>query len=101
MIVKDSPAVSWEGRLLALAGEAPDLPGPELERRAARLVDMARPGADQALADVVEAVQVLRDMGGCPANADLYSDHPAGAEGEWGRHLADALHRLNPNGGQS
>lgn len=92
--------VTREGQLLALAGQAPDLPGPEFERRAALLVDMDQPGADTALADVVEAVQILRDMDGCDANADQYSDHPGGAEGEWGRHLADALRRLNPNGGR-
>lgn len=88
-----------EGQLLALAGQARDLNGPEFERRASLLVDMARPGADAALADVVEAVQILDDMQGCDANADLYSDHPAGAAGEWDRHLADALRRLNPEGG--
>lgn len=92
---------TWEDQLLALAGQAPDLPGPEFARRAGLLVDMARPGADAALADVVEAVQILDDMQGCDANADRYSDHPGGAEGEWDRHLADALRRLGPNGGQS
>lgn len=99
MIVKDSPQVGWQGQLLALADQAPDLNGPEFERRAALLVDMAQPGADTALADVVEAVQILRDMDGCDANADRYSDHPDGAAGEWDRHLADALRRLGPKVG--
>lgn len=91
--------VTWEDQLLALAGQARDLHGPEMERRASLLVNLHRPGADVALTDLVEAVQILDDMKGCGANADLYSDHPAGAAGEWDRHLADALRRLNPHGG--
>lgn len=102
MIVNSSPRADVEDALLALADQADGLHGPELKRRVGILADLTAPGAGQALADLVEAVGVLADMGGCPPNADLHSDEPAGAVAEWERHRDDALHRLlNPTGGQS
>lgn len=91
-------AVTWEDRLVALAVEAPDLPGPELARRAGQLVDMTRPGADRAFGDLVEAVQILRDLDGFPLCADQVSDEPQLAGAEWESHRDDALRRLSPAG---
>ncbi len=102
MIVKDSPETARRDALVALAVEAPDLHGLELTRRAGRLADLAAPGADAALADLVEAVQILRDVDGCAPNADLYSDEPGSADvvtREWESHRDDALRRLASAGG--
>ncbi len=102
MIVKDSPVGARRDALVALAVEAPDLHGPELARRAGAWADLTAPGADVALADLVEAVQILRDVDSCTPNPGLYSDEPGTADvvtREWESHRDDALRRLAPAGG--
>ncbi len=67
------------------------------------LADLAAPGAAEALGDLVEAVQILRDVAGCAPNAGLYSDEPGTVDvvvREWEGRRDDALRRLAPAGGR-